>query len=233
MAPQDDLLINRLTDRQFEILKQELDLLEGRIIHLEGLQYRLRQFSIVLWSLTLTVGFGVTKLAEADIRLIAASLGVPLVFGFLDAWYARAAQRFRTRRMDIAQHFNSTYDEASRPTLHLLDMMASQRRKDDPRARYRESLLTKLTRTVRVTFFGFQLSGSAALLGVFVASGYATKWYLLLVAAVVLGLAALALASTIACKRWRSKYPEIPPSEFVKRTEEPFADGAGAIARNE
>ena len=233
MAPQDDLLIERLTSRQFEILRQELSFLEARIIHLEGVQYRLRQFSILLWSMTLTVAFGVTQLAEADVRLVTASLGVPLVFGFLDAWYARAAQRFRTRRVDIAQHFNSTYDEASAPTLHLLDMMATQRRDEDPRARYRESLLTKLTRTVRVTFFGFQLFGSAALLGVFVASGYATKWYLPLVAAVVVGLAALALASTIAGKRWRSKYPEIPPSEFVKRTEEPFVDRAGAKAINE
>lgn len=197
-------------------------MLDGRVIHLEGLQYRLRQFSIALWSLTLTVGFGVTKLAEADARLIAASLCVPLVFGFMDAWYARAAQRFRTRIVDIAEYFNSSANETDAYTLYLLDLMASQKRANDPRARYRESLLTKLTRTVRVTFFGFQLIVSSALLAVFVVSGYASEKYILMVIVVVVGLVALVLAGILAKKRWRLKYPEIPPSEFAKRTEQPF-----------
>jgi len=230
--PQDDLPISRLSDRQFEVLKIELGLLNSRIIHLEGLQYRLRQFSILLWSLTLTVGFGVTKLAEADARLIAASLCVPLVFGFLDAWYSRAAQRFRTRLLDIADYLNSTDDKTRGTTVNLLDIMASQRREDDPRARYRENLLTKLTRTVRMTFYGFQLVGSAALLGIFVTSGYASKWYLPLVAVVIVVMISLALASKIAHKRWRTTYHEVPPCEFNKRTEEPFTDRVHGTSRD-
>ena len=233
-TPEAKLPINRLEDRQFEILKQEIGLLEGRIIHLEGLQYRLRQFSILLWSMILTVGFGVTKLlADADARLIAASLGVPLVFGFLDAWYARAAQRFRTRRVEIAEYFNSTDDKPIVYPITLLDMMASQRRKEDPRARYRENLLTKLTRTVRVTFYGFQLFGSAVLLAIFAASGYASRWYLLLVAVIVVGVFSLVLANMIVSKRWRKKYPMIQPIEFTRKTEEPFTDHANGTSRNE
>ena len=223
--------ISHLTERQFDILKHESQLLEARISHLESLQFRLRQFSIVLWSLALTVGFGVTKLAEAEVRLVAASLTIPLVFGFLDAWYARAAQRFRTRRLEIAEVLNGTgrgRDSSPCPGTQFLflDMMASRRREADPRARYREKLLTKLTRTVRMTFYSFQMCATALLLTVFVISVSANEWYLWLAVAVALALASLIVLSRYTTRRWRARFPEIPPEEFSRRTEQLYGQWA-------
>ncbi len=163
--------LSELTDRQLEIIKLELPLLEQRIVHLEGVQYHLRQFSVALWTLTLGVGLGVSEVAESDVRLISASSLIPLVFLYLDAWYARAAQRFRTRRIEIADFINGNTDGGQDVSLALLDFTASNLRQKDPKARYREHLAIKLTRTIRVFFYGFQISGTALLSTFLWASG--------------------------------------------------------------
>lgn len=106
----------------------------------------------------------------------------------------------------------------------LFDMTASQRRKADPRAQYRERLLTKLTRTVRMTFYGFQLFGTSILLAIFVISGHAHVCYLSIVTTVTLGFVILVVLSLITKNRWRAKYHEIPPEDFSNFPEEPFDD---------
>lgn len=175
-----------LTDREFELLKVELGLLDQRVIHLEGLQYRLRQFAIILWTLILSVGFGVTKLTEVDVRLIAAGGLVPLLFLYIDAWYARSAQRFRARRHEIAFFINEGREMPStgikKPTtggIVLLDFTASLTRSGSPHALYKENLFVKLSRTVRVSFYGFQIVSTAVLLTFLVLSGKHHRGYLL------------------------------------------------------
>jgi hypothetical protein len=172
--------LSQLTDREFDLLKAELSLLEQRIIHHEGLQYRLRQFSVILWTLALGLGFGVaSELAKADIRLVAASAIVPLLFLYLDAWYARVAQRFRTRHLAIAAFVNRNVasDEVKNLSaddirkIELLDLTAHSTRKDSASARYRENLVVKITRTVRISFYGFQIVSTGLLLVVLGALG--------------------------------------------------------------
>ena len=165
--------LSQLEDREFELLKTELSLLEQRIIHHEGLQYRLRQFSVILWTLALGLGFGVaSELSKADMRLVAASGFIPLLFLYLDAWYARVAQRFRSRHLTIEEFVNSEFasedGEVSAASdlckLVLLDLTGRSTRKGNASARYRENLLVKTTRTVRISFYGFQIVSTGILL---------------------------------------------------------------------
>jgi len=188
--------LSKLTDRQLEMVKLEVELLEQRIIHLENIQYHLRQFSVALWTLALGVGLGVSDVAQRDLRLLAASGLIPLVFLYLDAWYARAAQRFRTRRLEIAEYLNGggdgegTASGLSITHLVLLDFTASKVRQTDPKARYREHIAVKATRTIRVFFYGFQLTGTVLLCTLLWVSGQSRFVYVALAWTYFLPLAA-------------------------------------------
>jgi hypothetical protein len=161
----------QLTDKEFEILKLELGFIEQRIIHLENLQYRLRQFSMALWTLTLGAGFGVTRQENRNFFLISLSGSVPILFLFLDAWYARAAQRFRSRKNRIASILNANRSSRvgvqdcsstevrtngmSRDFL-LLDLTDRKTSGSDSHGLFRESIWVKMTRTARLVFSDFK-----------------------------------------------------------------------------
>lgn len=157
------------------MMKLELGLLETRILHLEAFQFRLRQFCLATWSLFLTVGLGLTSLATSaggDVRVVAGSVGIPMLFGFLDAWYARAAQRFRNRFEEIGEYANLERSEIACPIepLEVLDYSGSSPR--TPLARYRTKMAVKVSRPIRMVFFGSQVFVSAgSVVALVVASG--------------------------------------------------------------
>jgi hypothetical protein len=179
-----------LSPAQLEFLKLEIGLLEQRILHLENLQYRLRQFSMALWVATLGVGLGLTSGAVASPFLIAISGLVPTVFMYLDAWYATNAQSFRCRRNEITYFLNFTPYLAPRTreqltdgkaastrepdTFYVLDLVGDLTLKHSKAVAYRRSLVVKLTRTARLCFYGLQVLGSSVALGQHLATEYSS-----------------------------------------------------------
>jgi hypothetical protein len=159
-------MIKGLSDREFEVFKLELSMLAQRIAQLENLQYRLRQFSITLWALVMTVGMGLPRVGDRKAWIFALALLIPAIFLYLDAIYAVIAQSLRTRRDRLIERLNAKPQDARvAGGIPLMDLTGRSTDWDDPQASYRRSLLVKLTRTTRLFFYGLQLVGACAALG--------------------------------------------------------------------
>jgi len=139
------------------LLSHEISLTEGRIIHIEQMQFKLRQFSITIWTLLITVGLGSIKAVEPDWKIIALSYFIVLSFFYIDTWYACLAQRFRIRRIEISNFLSSDRSYKKNESFNLFDLTASGFRKKNPIASYRTYFFTKATRPVRLTFYLSQL----------------------------------------------------------------------------
>lgn len=162
-----------LSDRDFELIKLEVELLEQRVFHLENLQYKLRQFSITIWLAVLGVGLGIISKKVPNLFLLIISGLIPILFMYLDARYARIAQNYRSRRNEITKFFNSesktlkdriekNLKEIGFPTrFPILDLSGFLTVNKDSQTVYRRNILVKLTRSTRVIFYGFQLMGSS------------------------------------------------------------------------
>ena len=197
-----------LSDRDFDLIKLEIELLERRIVQLEDLQYRLRQFSITLWLATLGFGLGVTT-QSTNIFLLAASSLIPALFMYQDAWHASAAQFHRSRINAIIQFLNSKdsrlkerieeiLDTIGFPIMFpIMDLTGHLTIGNDKQAIYRKSIIVKLTRTTRIVFYGFQLFGSSIVLSLYLVSNFRNDFYYLIILSTPLFAAVLYLIRLI------------------------------------
>jgi ABC-type transport system involved in multi-copper enzyme maturation permease subunit len=185
-----------LPKEDFDILKIEMGLLEQRIFHIENLQYKLRQFSITLWLATLGFALGITIKSSANYFLISVSCFIPILFMYMDAWFAGNTQELRSRRNEITLFLNFknefikdnikksydslgyNYDELKFPLFDLTGQLTSG---DDAQTRYRKHIIVKLSRTHRVVFYSFQLIGSLVVLSNFLANMNSSNLYYLLI----------------------------------------------------
>ncbi len=165
-------LYEKLSDKDFEMIKLEVELQEQRIINNESKQDKLRNFSIILWLAVLGVSLeGVNLEAKfiepSKLILIGISFLVPISFMYLDAVYARWAQKLRSRRNYVTKFFNSEKfpSESKLETLPIFDFTGDLTVGDDPQTIYRGCIIVKLTRSVRLVFYGFQIFGSSVILG--------------------------------------------------------------------
>ena len=172
----DSSFIKSLTDREFELLKLELQLSEQKVLHLENLQYRLRQFSLVLWIGALGLGLGFSGKDGLPIFQVI-SCFVPILFIFLDARYAMYAQNLRSRRNEITYQLNTS--GLSSKKLPIYDLTGDLTVNDDPQTIYRSSFIVKVTRDIRITFYGIQMLGSLFVISYTFSKGdNSSLWYL-------------------------------------------------------
>lgn len=187
---------DNLSDRQFELIKLEIGLLQQRIAEQENLQYRLRQFSMTLWIVTLGVASGITGRGDPHLLLLTISILIPVLFMYLEARYASYAQKLRSRRNFIIIYFNLNFknsdvedpntskglmNDLTLNKVPILDLTGDLTLKNDPQTVYRKNILVKLTRTIRLLFYGFQMLGSMILLSNLLADKYdCIAYYLLL-----------------------------------------------------
>lgn len=189
----------KLTSTELDLLKFEVDILEQRILHLENLQYRLRQFSMALWITALGVGIGVTTNAGVNLLILGISGIIPMVFIILDAKYATHAQGFRSRRNEITYFLNTEnyvrVSEREKKTtgnnsflkssdiIYWFDFQGNLSLRDSKIHKYRSNLIVKLTRATRVGFYGFQMMISTIVISNYLAckEGHFSYYFILLI----------------------------------------------------
>ena len=86
--------------QRLEFLKLEYGQLIQQAVHLENLEWRIRQTSITLWLASLAVGLGLQG-RSYDLNLLIASGIVPCIFLFLDARIYRWISHGKSRRKQV------------------------------------------------------------------------------------------------------------------------------------
>jgi len=77
--------MDELIKERLEFLKLEFQQLVGQVQHGENKGWRIRQFSITLWLVSLGVGLGViTEGVRADFIFLIISAAIPIIFLYLD-----------------------------------------------------------------------------------------------------------------------------------------------------
>ncbi len=148
----------------------EIGLIEQRILHIENIQYKLRQFSLAFWAAILGVATGANIQEVARIILLVVITCVPFLFLYIDAWYASNAQNLRSRRNEITYFINFDTDSLERllasgfikkdKCFPVLDLTGYYTVGNDPQTKYRRSIFAKLCRHHRIFFYSFQIIGS-------------------------------------------------------------------------
>ncbi len=169
----------------------EIRLLEQRILHIENIQYKLRQFSLAFWAAILGVATGANIQEVARIILLVVITCVPLLFLYIDAWYASNAQNLRSRRNEITYLINFDNDSLQRllsnrfikkdKCFPLLDLTGYYTVDNDPQTKYRRSIFAKLCRHHRIFFYSFQMLGSLFVLSYYLFIILKNKAFFLLI----------------------------------------------------
>jgi len=137
-----------LFDRQLELLKMELELVNSTIRQLDDITKGIKNWAIVVW--TGSVGLG---LSTANLHKFLWLTGlIPLLFWIVDASYRRHQRTFIVRMRDISDFVNSSeFDKSARDRLpfsfKLLQMRTKKGKKTD-------LLSVMMFRTVWILYLG-------------------------------------------------------------------------------
>jgi hypothetical protein len=88
---------------QFDLLKQELSLLDLAIRQYDELTKSIKNWAILTWSASM----GLAASSPQFIRLVGLAALVPLLFWFVDGSYRRIQRTFVVRLSDVARFINS------------------------------------------------------------------------------------------------------------------------------
>ena len=103
MTPGETLLPSaKVFDRQFELLKLELTLIDSAIRSLDEITKNVKQWAIVAWTGSVGLAFGDPMLKSA----IWATAFVPLAFWLLDSSFRRVQRTFIVRNRNISDFIN-------------------------------------------------------------------------------------------------------------------------------
>ena len=87
---------------QLEILKLEIDTINGSIRQMDAMTEKIKNWAIVTWA----AATGATITTANLNRYIAFTAAIPLAFWFVDAWYRRIQRRFIWRTGQISAFLN-------------------------------------------------------------------------------------------------------------------------------
>lgn len=111
---------------QFELLKQELNLIDLSIRQVDETTKNIKNWSIVTW--TASIGFALSTSPLTPYIWVTAA--IPLLFFFVDASYRRIQRTFIARSLDIAKFINSEQftDAAEKRLPFSFELMKFRRR---------------------------------------------------------------------------------------------------------
>ena len=92
-----------LVDRQFDLLKKELELIDAAIRQIDDMTKGIKKWAIVTW--TASVGVALTNTELCPYLWLTGS--IPLLFWVVDGSYRRDQRSFILRQREIAEFVNS------------------------------------------------------------------------------------------------------------------------------
>lgn len=165
MAKKSDDYQDELFKNQLELLKIEIDLVDRSIARDETRSQNVKNFAIAIWAAVVTLFIG----QDALRKFVIFTTIIPVLFWFLDAWWARLRMGTHVRSQKIAEFINSpdyvaSFRERKLMNFTLLDVTGKQHMKSDLYKRW--SKLSRIMKFGELRFLYGGLTLFSVVLGV-------------------------------------------------------------------
>ena len=185
--------------------------------------------------LHLCPGGGVQIPETARMFLLIVISCTPLLFMYIDAWYATNAQNLRARRNEITYflnfgeeplfqriaRFHDAFTGKSKDPPVVMDLTGYLTVRKDPQTIYRRSLIAKLTRRHRLLFYSFQMVGSLVVLSHYLASNNKNSGFYLFIIIYIMFLGFLFWANHIKRQKIAAETPQNYHKEIDNKADIP------------